>query len=42
MTQFLEQHLRFLQVRRIKSLGEPAVDLCQHLLGFGLLALLLP
>ena len=42
MAQFLEQRLGLLQVRRIKPLSEPAIDLRQHLLGFFCLALLLP
>ena len=40
--QGIEQRLRLLQVLRIKSFGEPAVDLGQHLVSFFLLALLLP
>src|SRR6266702_6386965 len=40
--QFFEQRPSLLQVRRIKPLGEPAVNLRQHLLSFCFLALLLP
>src|SRR5262249_39764028 len=39
--QLFEQRLRFLQVRRVESLGEPAVDLSEHLASFVLLTLLL-
>src|SRR5262249_17093927 len=40
--EFLEQRLGLLQIHRIKPLGEPAVNLRQHLLGFAFLTLLLP
>jgi hypothetical protein len=39
--QFVEQRLGFLEVRRVKALGEPAIDRCQEVAGFGPLALLL-
>jgi len=38
----IEQRFGVFKVRRIKPLGKPVVDLCQQLVGFGLLALLLP
>ena len=40
--EFLQQRLGLLQVGRVKALGEPAIDRCQQLVGFGPLALLLP
>ena len=40
--QLIEQRLGLLEVRRVKSLGELAIDLGQELAGFGTLALLLP
>src|SRR2546427_5911524 len=40
--QLIEQRPRLLQVRRIKALSEPAVDLGEHLAGFCTLALALP
>src|SRR5262249_36894205 len=38
----LQQRLRLLEVSALKSLGKPAIDLCQQLPGGGALALLLP
>src|SRR5437867_7999865 len=40
--EFLQQRFGLLQVFGVKPLGEPAVDLRQHLSGFCPLALLLP
>jgi len=42
MIQFFQQPLRLLQVFRVKSFGEPVVDLRQQLSGFCSPALLLP
>src|SRR5439155_17429777 len=39
---YIQQRLGFLQVHRIKPLGEPAVDGRQQLSGFSALTLLLP
>ena len=38
----LQECLRFLEVSRVKALGEPAIDRRQQLAGVGLLALPLP
>jgi hypothetical protein len=40
--QFLQQRLRFLEVGRVKPLGELALDRCQQRAGFGALPLPLP
>lgn len=42
LRQLSNESFRVLQVRRIKTFGEPAVDLSQHLFCFSFLALLLP
>src|SRR5215471_1742313 len=42
LRQRVQQRLRLLEVGGVKPLGEPAVDGCQQLVGFGPLALLLP
>ncbi len=42
MAQFFQQRLGLFEIRRVKPLSEPAVDLRQHLPGFFCLALLLP
>jgi hypothetical protein len=39
--QRLHECLRLLQIRRVKAFGEPAVDWCEQVVGFGALALLL-
>jgi hypothetical protein len=38
----LQQRLGLLEICRIKALGEPAVNRCEQLVGFGALALPLP
>ena len=40
--QLFQQHLRLLEVHRLKALGEPAIDRRQEVTGCGVLALLLP
>src|SRR5262249_44467649 len=40
--QRLQQRLGLLQINRVKALAEPAVDLCQELVGFSTFALALP
>src|SRR5271165_38683 len=40
--QFGEQRLRLFQIGRIEALGEPAVDRCEEITGFGPPALLAP
>src|SRR5262249_17455526 len=40
--EFIQQRLSLLQVARVKTLGEPAVDLSEQLVGFGTLLLALP
>src|SRR6266446_2134080 len=40
--QCIEQRPGFLEVGSVKSFGEPAIDLGQHLAGCGALAMLLP
>src|SRR5262249_57075983 len=40
--QLLQQRLGLLEVGGVKALAEPAVNLCQHLVNFVTLALLLP
>src|SRR5712691_8956848 len=42
LRQFVEQCLSLLEIGGVKPLGEPAVDRCQELVGFGTLTLLLP
>src|SRR5713101_1448679 len=42
MCQFLQQRLGFVQIRRIKPLSEPSINLRQHPPSFFLFALLLP
>jgi hypothetical protein len=42
MTQFFQQRLRLLQIFRVKSFGEPAIDLGQQIVSLFLLALLSP
>jgi hypothetical protein len=42
ITQWLNQRFRLLQILRVEPFSEHAVDLCQHMSGFVLLALLLP
>jgi len=42
LRQRVQQCLRLLQVRRVKALGEPAVDLSEQLVSFGVLLLALP
>src|SRR6266568_6357100 len=40
--QRIEQRFGFLEVGGVEPFGEPAIDLSQHLVDFGMLALLLP
>jgi len=40
--QLCQQRFGLLEVCRIESLREPAIDFCQQLAGFGALALALP
>jgi hypothetical protein len=40
--QFLQQRLGSLQIQRIVTFGEPAVDRCEEVKGFGAFALVLP
>src|SRR5262245_42305543 len=40
--QLVEQRLRLLQIGGIEALGEPAVDRCEEVAGFGATALIAP
>src|SRR5262245_66320909 len=42
LRELLQQRLRLLEVSGVKALGEPAVDRREQLVGFSMLALLLP
>ena len=39
LRQFVEQRLRFFEIRRVEPLGEPAVDRGEECVGFGAAAL---
>ncbi len=40
--QFLQQDLGFFEVRGVETLREPTIDVCEQLVSFSFLALLLP